>query len=57
MLRDSHMFDDLELHAYSPTGQVMCVYGDRAYIRLGHTYRLHSEQERESINTSYGVIQ
>ena len=46
MLRDSHMLDDLELHAYSPTGQVMCVYGDRA-THLGHTYRLHSEQEQE----------
>ena len=31
MLRDSHVLDDLELHAYSPTGQVMCVYGDPAY--------------------------
>ena len=36
MLRDSHMPDDLELHAYSPTGQVMCVYGDRAYPLRAH---------------------
>ena len=36
MLRDSHMLDDLELHAYSLTGQVMCVYGDRAYPLRAH---------------------
>lgn len=30
------MLDDLELHAYSPTGQVMCVYGDRAYPLRAH---------------------
>ena len=32
MLRDSHMLDDLD----SPTGQVMCVYGDRAYPLRAH---------------------
>ena len=36
MLRDSHLLDDLELHAYSPTGQVMCVYGDPAYPLRAH---------------------
>jgi len=36
MLRDSHVLDDLELHAYSPTGQVMCVYGDPAYPLRAH---------------------
>ena len=36
MLRDSHLLDDLELLAYSPTGQVMCVYGDPAYPLRAH---------------------
>ena len=26
MLRDSHVLDDLELHAYSPTGQVISIW-------------------------------
>ena len=36
MLRDSHVLDDLKLHAYSPTGQVMCVYSDPAYPLRAH---------------------
>ena len=36
MLKDSHMLDDLKLHAYSPTGQVMCVHGDPTYPLRAH---------------------
>lgn len=31
MLGDSHLPDDLETHAYSAAGQVMCLYGNPAY--------------------------
>lgn len=31
MLRDSGLLDDLQNHAISPTGEVMCLYGDPAY--------------------------
>lgn len=35
MLADSGLLDDLQQHAFSPTGQSMCVYGDPAYpIRI-----------------------
>ena len=36
MLGDSHLLDDLETHAYSPTGQVLCLYGDPAYPVRAH---------------------
>ena len=36
MLGDSHLLDDLETHAYSPVGQVMCLYGDPAYPVRAH---------------------
>ena len=31
MLRDLGFLADLELHAISPTGEPMCLYGDPAY--------------------------
>ena len=31
MLRDSGLLADLELHAISPTGEPICLYGDQAY--------------------------
>ena len=31
MLVDSHLLQELEQNAFSPTGQPMCVYGDPAY--------------------------
>ena len=37
MLRDSHLLDDLELHAFSPAplARPLCLYGDPAYpLRL-----------------------
>ena len=36
MLGDSHLLDDLETHAYSPAGQVMCLYADPAYPVRAH---------------------
>jgi len=31
MLDESGLFNELERHAFSPTGQAMCIYGDPAY--------------------------
>lgn len=31
MLANSGLFNDLQQHAFSPTGQPMCLYGDPAY--------------------------
>ena len=31
MLADSHLYDSLQIHAFSATGQAMCIYGDPAY--------------------------
>ena len=36
MLADSHLLDELELHAHSPTGETMCLYGDPAYPVRSH---------------------
>ena len=36
MLGDSHPLDNLETHAYSPVGQVMCLYGDPAFCVRAH---------------------
>ena len=36
MLRDSHMLNELQLHAYSPASQVICVYGDPTYPLRSH---------------------
>ena len=36
MLVDSHLLHDLQTHAYSPVGQVMCLYGDPAYLVRAH---------------------
>lgn len=61
MLRDSHMLDDLELHAYSPTGQVMCVYGDRAYPHRAHLqapfiYNKNMSKVRTSVEWIFGDV-
>lgn len=37
-LRDSHLLDELEVQAFSPTGEAMCLYGDPAY-----PHRIHSQ--------------
>ena len=31
MLDESGLLNELERHAFSPTGQAMCIYGDPAY--------------------------
>ena len=31
MLAESRLLENLEEHAFSPTGQPMCLYGDPAY--------------------------
>ena len=36
MLGDSHLLDNLETHAYSRVGQVMCLYGDPAFCVRAH---------------------
>ncbi|PFX32346.1 hypothetical protein AWC38_SpisGene2769 [Stylophora pistillata] len=36
MLGNSHLLDDLETQAYSPAGQVMCLYGDPACPLWAH---------------------
>lgn len=36
VLRDFHMLDDLRLHAYFLTGQVICVHGGPAWPLRAH---------------------
>ena len=37
MLADSMLFRDFQQHAVSPTGQVMCIYGNHAYPLAANT--------------------
>ena len=51
MLADSHLLDELELHAHSPTGETMCLYGDPAYPVRSHLqapFRPGNKLNRES---------
>ena len=39
MLDESGLLNELERHAFSPTGQAMCIYGDPAYPHHVHLQR------------------
>ena len=39
MLDESGLLNELERHAFSPTGQAMCIYGDPAYPHRVHLQR------------------
>ena len=39
MLDESGLLNELETHAFSPTGQAMCIYGDPAYPQRVHLQR------------------
>ena len=39
MLDESGLLNELERHAFSPTGQPMCIYGDPAYPHHVHLQR------------------
>ena len=39
MLDESGLLNELERHAFSPTGQAMCIYGDPAYPHRIHLQR------------------
>ena len=36
MLRESGLYDELEMHSYDSEGNVLCVYGDPAYPIRAH---------------------
>ena len=39
MLDESGLLNELERHAFSPTGQAMCIYGDPVYPHRVHLQR------------------
>ena len=44
ILKDSHLLDDLNAHAFSATGEAMCLYGDPAYPHRIHLQGPFKEQ-------------
>ena len=60
MLRMSGLLTELNHHAYSPTGQPLCIYGDPAYplrIHLQAPYRnAHLTAEQQSFNSSMSTV-
>ena len=71
MLDESGVLNELERHAFSPTGQAMCIYGDPAYPHRVHlqrpfqygvlTYQMQSFNEsmskvRSSVEWIFGDI-
>ena len=60
MLRDSGLLADLELHAISPTGEPMCLYGDPAYplrVHLQAPFRdARLTPEMEAFNQSMSRV-
>ena len=60
MLRMSGLLAELNHHAYSPTGQPLCIYGDPAYplrIHLQAPYRnAHLTAEQQSFNSSMSTV-
>ena len=36
MLAESRLLDQLQLHAYTPNGEPLCIYGDPAYLLCVH---------------------
>ena len=45
MLKDCHLLDDLKAHAFSATGEAMCLYGDPAYPHRIHLQGPFKEQQ------------
>ena len=60
MLHMSGLLAELNHHAYSPTGQPLCIYGDPAYplrIHLQAPYRnAHLTPEQQSFNSSMSSV-
>lgn len=60
MLRMSGLLTELNRHAYSPTGQPLCIYGDPAYplrIHLQAPYRnAQLTAEQQSFNSSMSTV-
>ena len=44
MLKDSHLLEDLITHAFSATGEAMCLYGEPAYPHRIHLQGPFKEQ-------------
>lgn len=60
MLRMSGLLTELNHHAYSPTGQPLCIYGDPAYplrINLQAPYRsAQLTAEEQNFNSSMSTV-
>ena len=61
MLADSHLLEELELNAYSPDGNPMCIYGDPAYPQRVHCLQApfrnaHPTQMMKEFNTRMSSV-
>ena len=60
ILADSHLLEELELNAYSPDGNPMCIYGDPAYpqrVHLQPPFRnAHPTQMMKEFNTRVSSV-
>ena len=60
MLAESHLYENLEQFAFSPSGQPMCIYGDPAYpmrIHLQALFREHRlDQQMQAFNKSMSAV-
>ena len=60
MLDESGLLNKLERHAFSPTGQAMCIYGDPAYPHCVHLQRLFQygvlTHQMQSFNESMSKV-
>lgn len=60
MLKDSHLLDDLKAHAFSATGEAMCLYGDPTYPHRIHQQGPFKEQRltpaKEDFNSAMSLV-
>jgi hypothetical protein len=56
MLADSGLFNDLQQYAFSPTGQLMCLYGDPAYPLRVHLQAPFRKPQMHAFNTSMSSV-
>ena len=60
MLKDCHLLDDLKAHAFSATGEAMCLYGDPAYPHRIHLQGPFKEQQltpaKEDFNSAMSSV-
>ena len=56
MLAESRLLDQLQLHAYTPNGEPLCIYGDPAYPVRVHLLALYQGNRLTNLQKGYNTV-